>query len=111
MSNQMRDYQTKYTMETFSFLPELSADEVYDQIVYIINQGWTPSIEHETPEQATSYYWGMWKLPLFGTRDPNEVIAELEECRRTYPGHLVRLIGYDNYAQCQGSNFVVYKPR
>jgi ribulose-bisphosphate carboxylase small chain len=53
----------------------------------------------------------MWKLPLFGVRDPNEVLAELEECRRTYPNHLVRLIGYDNYAQCQGSNFVVYKPR
>lgn len=111
MSVQTSDYQTKYTLETFSFLPELSADEVYEQIVYIINQGWTPSIEHEAPEQATAHYWGMWKLPLFGVRDPNEVLAELEECRRTYPGHLVRLIGYDNYTQCQGSSFVVYKPR
>ncbi len=108
---QITDYQTKATLETFSFLPEFTSDELYDQIVYIINQGWIPSIEHEAPEQATSSYWGMWKLPLFGVRDPNEVLAEIEECRRTYPGHLVRLIGYDNYTQCQGASLVVNRPR
>jgi len=105
------DYRTQYTLETFSFLPPLSQDEIYAQIVYIINQGWTPALEHESAEAATSHYWGMWKLPFFGMRNPDEVIQEIEACRRAYPDHLIRLVGYDNYTQCQGHNFVVYRPR
>ena len=108
---QIDDYRTKSTLETFGFLPEFSADEIYDQIVYIINQGWTPALEHEAPANASHHYWGMWKLPFFGMRDPNEVIREIEACRAAYPDHFVRLIGYDNYTQCQGHNFVVYRPR
>ncbi|MBN2647917.1 MAG: ribulose bisphosphate carboxylase small subunit [Thiotrichales bacterium] len=111
MSMNTPDYRTKLTMETFGFLPELTADEIYDQIVYLINQGWSPSIEHEHPSQIQSYYWGMWKLPFFGLRDPNAVLAEVEECRRQYPDHLIRVVGYDNYTQCKGHEFVVYRPR
>jgi ribulose-bisphosphate carboxylase small chain len=108
---EVQDYRTEYTYETFSFLPELSMDEVYDQIVYIINQGWAPAIEHEKPENTMSHYWNMWKLPLFGTRDPDEVLREIEACRAAYPGDVVRLIGYDNYMQTLGHCFVVYRPR
>ena len=39
------------------------------------------------------------------------VVEELEACRRTYPDHHVRLIGYDNYTQSQGTAFVVYEGR
>ncbi|MGM0516354.1 MAG: ribulose bisphosphate carboxylase small subunit [Pseudomonadota bacterium] len=107
----MGDYRTEYTFETFSFLPQLTADEVYDQVCYILDQGWTPAIEHEAPERVTSHFWGLWKLPFFGMRDPNELLAEVEECRQAYPDHLIRVIGYDDFTQSQGHNFVVYRPR
>jgi len=105
------DYQTKFTMETFGFLPDLTADEIYDQIVYLINQGWAPSIEHDTPANIQATYWDMWKLPFFGLRDPDAVLREVEECRAKYPDHIIRVVGYDNYTQCKGHEFVVYKPR
>jgi ribulose-bisphosphate carboxylase small chain len=112
MSNvKIEDYRTKVTLETFSFLPDMTSDEIYDQIVYIINQGWSPALEHVIPKNASRHYWGMWKLPFFGMRDPNLVLQEIEECRREYPDHLIRVIGYDNYTQCQGHNFVVYRPK
>ena len=41
----MGDYQTLSTLETFGFLPDLTQDELYEQINYIIAQGWTPAIE------------------------------------------------------------------
>lgn len=107
----MGDYQTKHTLETFGFLPKLTQEEVMDQIAYIISQGWTPSIEHEAPENAMSQYWVMWKLPFFGEVDVNFVMDELEACRRNYPDHHVRLQGYDNYTQCQGAAFVVFEGR
>lgn len=112
MSNQeLGDYQTKRTLETFGFLPKFTQDEVYDMITYIISQGWTPAIEHEHPDNAGDHYWTMWKLPMFGESDPDYVMQELEACHRAYPDHHVRLIGYDNYTQSQGVAFVVYEGR
>jgi ribulose-bisphosphate carboxylase small chain len=53
----------------------------------------------------------MWKLPMFGEQSVDTVIAELEACHRAHPDHHVRLIGYDNYSQSQGSAFVVFRGR
>jgi ribulose-bisphosphate carboxylase small chain len=110
-SREVGDFQTAQTLETFGFLPKLSQDEVYDQIEYLIANGWTPAIEHEHPSGASSHYWTMWKLPFFGEQDLNVVVEELETCRRNYPDHHIRLIGYDNYTQSQGVCFVVYEGR
>jgi ribulose-bisphosphate carboxylase small chain len=109
--SQMGDYQTAQTLETFGFLPKMSQEEVYDQIAYLIAQGLTPAIEHEHPSRSMDHYWTMWKLPFFGEKDMNTIISELESCRRSYPDHHVRLIGYDNYTQSQGVCFVVYEGR
>ena len=81
--NEMGDYQTMPTLETFGFLPKLTQDEVYDQINYVIAQGWSPAIEHEHPSRAMSYYWTMWKLPFFGEQKLGRVVEELEACRRS----------------------------
>jgi ribulose-bisphosphate carboxylase small chain len=105
------DYRTKQTLETFGFLPQLNQDEIYNQIAYIIAQGWTPAIEHAHPSQAMKHYWPMWKLPFFGEDNLANVAAELEACHRAYPDHHVRLLGYDNYTQGQGSAFVVFEGR
>ncbi len=102
------DYQTAQTLETFGFLPKLSQNEIYDQIAYLIAQGWTPAIEHEHPSQAFNHYWTMWKLPFFGEQDLNRVVQELDACRAAYPNHHVRQLGYDNYTPSQGTAFLVY---
>jgi ribulose-bisphosphate carboxylase small chain len=49
----------------------------------------------------------MWKLPMFGERSVERVLAEAEACRKANPGHLVRLIGYDNVRQTLGTAFTV----
>lgn len=110
-ASNMGDYQTKQTFETFSFLPQFSQQDVYAQVEYIIAQGWNPGIEHEHPSNAFNHYWTMWKLPFFGEKDATRVWAELEACRRAYPDHHIRLIGYDNYAQSQGMQLVVFRGR
>ena len=109
MTSQQGDFQTSQTLETFGFLPKLSQDEVFDQITYLVSMGWTPAIEHECPKSSANHYWTMWKLPLFGESDPVRVMEELEACRRNYPDHHIRLIGYDNYTQSQGVCFVVHE--
>ena len=110
-SPEVGDFQTAQTLETFGFLPKLTQQGVYDQIEYLIANGWTPAIEHEPPSGSANHYWTMWKLPFFGERDLNAVVAEIDACHRTYPDHHVRLIGYDNYTQSQGLCFVVHEGR
>ena len=110
-SHEVGDFQTAQTLETFGFLPKLTQQEVYDQIEYLIANGWTPAIEHEHPSGSANHYWTMWKLPFFGEKDLNAVVAELDACHRSYPDHHVRLIGYDNYTQSQGLSFVVHEGR
>jgi ribulose-bisphosphate carboxylase small chain len=70
--------------------------------------GWTPAIEHAAAGRATGAYWSMWKLPLFGETSVERVLAEAEACRKANPGHVVRLIGYDNVRQTLGIAFAVH---
>ena len=46
---------------------------------------------------------------MFGERSIERILGELEACHRANPGQHVRLIGYDNYAQSQGTAFIVYR--
>lgn len=106
---EVQDYKQITKYETFSYLPQLSAEEIRAQVQYVIAQGWNPAVEHVEPERSFNHYWYMWKLPMFGEQSVDHVLAELEACRREYPGHHVRMIGYDNYAQSQGTAFVVFR--
>jgi ribulose-bisphosphate carboxylase small chain len=105
----VEEYKQEQQFETFSYLPQLTADEIRAQIQYIISQGWNPAVEHVEPEGAVRNYWFMWKLPMFGEQNVDTILTEIEACHREYPAHHIRLIGYDNYTQSQGTALVIYK--
>ena len=95
--------------ETFSYLPPMDAAAIRRQVQYIIAKGWNPAIEHTEPENAFGYYWYMWKLPMFGETDVDVVLNEVQLCRDANPGNHVRLVGYDNYNQTQGTALLVHR--
>ena len=39
-------YKSNKKYETFSYLPQMTADQVRRQIAYCISQGWNPAVEH-----------------------------------------------------------------
>ncbi len=94
---------------TFSYLPAMDDDEIRKQVEYIVSKGWNPAVEHTEPENAGLTYWYMWKLPMFGETDVDAILAEVRLCRETNPGNHVRLIGYDNYNQTQGTAMLVHR--
>ena len=96
-------------METFSYLPPLTPAQIRRQVRHIVDSGWIPAVEHRAPASAPTGYWSMWKLPLFGVRDPDAVLAELDACRAANPAHLVRVLGYDPVRQTQGLAFVTHR--
>ncbi|RMG34469.1 MAG: ribulose bisphosphate carboxylase small subunit [Gammaproteobacteria bacterium] len=113
--SEVQDYKSRLSdpksrkMGTFSYIPDMDADQIRKQVQYIVDQGWNPAIEHTEPEYGASHYWYMWKLPMFGETDVDRILEEIELCKKANPGNHVRLVGYDNYKQTQGANMVVYK--
>jgi len=96
--------------ETFSYLPQMTPEQVRRQIAYAIAQGWNPAVEHAAKGTAAKVsFWHMWKLPMFGEQSVDVVLTEIEACHREFPDQMVRFIAYDNYAQSQGVAFVVYR--
>jgi hypothetical protein len=55
-------------------------------------------------------YWTMWKLPMFGCNDPNQVLREVSACTKAFPNAYVRLVSFDPIKQVQSSGFLVQKP-
>ena len=111
----IQDYQSSLTdpasrkFETFSYLPEMNAEQIRRQVEYFVSKGWNPGIEHTEPENAGSNYWYMWKLPMFGEADVDKIISECTACHNAHPNNHVRLLGFDNYAQCAGASMVIYR--
>ncbi|MCB1349806.1 MAG: ribulose bisphosphate carboxylase small subunit [Paracoccaceae bacterium] len=111
----MQDYKSSLAdvasrkFETFSYLPEMTDAQMRKQVEYIVAKGWNPAVEHTEPENAGGSYWYMWKLPMFGETDVDRILGECEAAHKAHPNNHVRLVGYDNYAQCKGTEMVVYR--
>ena len=94
---------------TFSYLPAMSPERIRAQVDYLVKRGWSPAIEHTEPQNADGSYWYMWKLPMFGEKSVERILAQAEACHREHPGRHVRLVAYDNARQTQGTAMVVYR--
>ena len=111
----MQDYRSSLSdpssrrLGTFSYLPTLSVAQMRRQIEYIVARGWNAAIEHTEPENAGSSYWYMWKLPMFGETSVERILAEAESCHKAHPANHVRLVGYDNARQTQGTAMVIHR--
>jgi ribulose-bisphosphate carboxylase small chain len=97
-------------LETFSYLPELTDDELAAEIRSIVARGLVVGIEYTGTPDPYDHYWALWKLPLFEVDDPAAVTRELEECRRANPYAYVRVNGYDPVRQGQVVSFVAHRP-
>jgi len=97
-------------LETFSYLPALSVEEIEAEVRSIVERGMTVGIEHTQNPDPYDHYWTLWGLPLFGVADPDAVLAELDACCVANPDAYVRVNGYDPVRQGQAVSFVAHRP-
>jgi len=98
---------------TFSYLPDLTDEEIALQLAYAIGNGWAVSVEFTDDPRGRNNYWNMWGLPMFDQQDPAGALHEINECRRAYPGHWIRVSAYDarHGRQTTAISFLVNRPR
>ncbi|GGK35512.1 ribulose bisphosphate carboxylase small subunit [Nocardia camponoti] len=97
---------------TFSYLAELTDEEIAAQVRYALLNNWPVSIEYTDDPHPRNTYWEMWGLPLFDLDEPDGVLAEINACRATFPRHYVRVTAYDaTYTkQTTALSFLVQRP-
>ncbi len=96
----------------FSYLPELTDDEIAAQIRYALANDWPISVEYTDDPHPRNVYWDLWGLPLFDLDEPDGAMHEIDECRKAFPNHYVRVLAYDAGLgrQTTALSFIVQRP-
>ena len=102
----------RITQGQFSFLPELTDDEISLQIEYGLNKGFAWSIEYTDDPHPRNTYWEMFGMPMFDLKDAAGVLLELHGCRKTFPNHYIRLMAFDSTRGIESiaMSFIVNRP-
>ena len=103
----------RITQGTFSYLPDFTDDQIKAQVQYCLTNGWPISIEHTDDPHPRNVYWEMYGLPMFDLKDPAAIMLEINTCRKTFPNHYIRVIGYDSRygRQTTALSFIVNRPK
>ncbi len=104
----------RITQGTFSFLEDLTDDEIAAQLRYALENGWAIMVEYTDDPHPRNSFWDMWNQPEFDL-SPEEVdvaMADVHACRQAYPNHYVKVVCYDNSLGRQTSrlSFMVNRP-
>ena len=102
----------RITQGTFSFLPDLTNEQIAKQVEYALQQGWAVSIEHTDDPHPRNTYWEMWGMPMFDLQDAAGLMLELQDCRATFPNHYIRLLAFDSTRGVESiaMSFIVNRP-
>lgn len=102
----------RLTQGQFSFLPDLTDDEIALQVAYGLRRQYAWSVEYTDDPHPRNTYWEMWGHPMFDLRDPAGVIAEMKACRAAFPTHYIRLMAFDSVRGVESiaMSFIVQRP-
>ncbi len=86
----------RITQGTFSFLPDLSDEQIRAQVEYALEQEWAVGVEYTDDPHPRNTYWEMWGPPMFDLKEAEGVVEEIKACREAHPNHYVRVNAFDS---------------
>jgi ribulose-bisphosphate carboxylase small chain len=102
----------RITQGTFSFLPDLTDEQIISQLDYCLDKGWAVGIEYTDDPHPRNVYWEMFGNPMFDLRDAAGIMMEINSCRKTYPAHYIRVTAFDSTHTVESVvlSFIVNRP-
>ena len=91
----MTNTNQRLTQGQFSFLPDLTDAQITRQLQYALKQGWAVGIEYTDDPHPRNTYWEMFGNPMFDLRDPAGILLEINNCRKTFASHYIRVTAFD----------------
>jgi ribulose-bisphosphate carboxylase small chain len=108
----MTNHGNRVTQGQFSFLPDLSDEQITAQIKYALKNGWAVNVEYTDDPHPRNTYWEMFGMPMFDLKDPAGILMEINNCRTTFPNHYVRVTAFDSTRgwETPRMSFIVNRP-
>jgi ribulose-bisphosphate carboxylase small chain len=102
----------RITQGTFSFLPDLSDEQIRRQVEHALRLGWALSVESTDDAHPRNVYWDMWTQPMFDLADAGPFMRELAACRRAHPDRYVKVNAFDASSgwETVRLSFIVQRP-
>ena len=102
----------RITQGCFSFLTDLTDEQISRQVQYCLEKGWAVNLEFTDDPHPRNNLWEMWGLPMFDLKDPAGVLLEINECRKTFPNHYVRVMAFNSVrgVESPAMSFIVNRP-
>jgi ribulose-bisphosphate carboxylase small chain len=103
----------RITQGQFSFLPDLTDQQISAQIKYALKNGWAVSVEYTDDPHPRNTYWEMFGMPMFDLKDPAGIMLEINNCRKTFPHHYIRVTAFNSTRGVESStmSYIVNRPR
>ena len=86
----------RLTQGQFSFLPDLTDEEITKQISYALSQGWAVAVESTDDPHPRNTYWDMWGQPMFDIQDAAGVMMEVNACRKANKNKYIKVLAFDS---------------
>ncbi|CAN5242119.1 ribulose bisphosphate carboxylase small subunit [soil metagenome] len=102
----------RITQGTFSFLPDLTDEQITKQLDNALDKGWAIGIEYTDDPHPRNTFWEMFGNPMFDIRDAAAILMEINSCRKTFPQHYIRVSAFDSTHGTESVvlSFIVNRP-
>ena len=102
----------RLTQGAFSFLPDLSDEQIKAQVEYCISKGWAVNVEWTDDPHPRNVFWDLWGLPLFDVKDPAAVMYEIDACRKANTTGYINVQAFDASKGCESCvhSFIIQRP-
>ena len=103
----------RLTQGQFSFLPELTDAQITQQIEYALKNNWAVGVEYTDDPHPRNTYWEMYGNPMFDLKDPAGILLEINNCRKTFPNHYIRVTAFDatRGVESPTMSYIVNRPK
>lgn len=100
------------TQGCFSFLPDLTDEQISAQVGYCLENKWAVALEYTDNPHPRNTYWEMWGHPMFDLQDPKGVMIELDDCRKAHGDKYIRIHAFDDTRGVESVkiSFIVNRP-
>ena len=109
----MTNTGNRVTQGQFSFLPDLTDAQITAQIKYALKNNWAVSVEYTDDPHPRNTYWEMFGNPMFDLKDPAGILLEINNCRKTFPSHYIRVMAFNSKqgVESPSMSFIVNRPK
>lgn len=103
----------RITQGCFSFLPDLTDEEISAQVEYCLGRDWAIGIEYTDEPHPRNTFWEMWGNPMFDLKDAKGVMMELADCRKQHGDSYIRFNAFDSTRgfETVTMSFIVNRPK